>query len=70
MVSTVPSNVNKLDQFLQKIIKQDVTLKEGEVKEANSNLQKVTSLKKGKVIMKNCRSKNRILKLILLQLFE
>jgi hypothetical protein len=70
MVSTVPSNVNKLEQFLQKIIKQDVTLKEGEVKDANINLQKVTSLNKGKVIMKNCRSKNRILKLILLQLFE
>jgi hypothetical protein len=47
-MSTVPYNVSQLDPFLQRIMRQDITLKDDEVKEANRHLQNVSG-KKGKL---------------------
>jgi len=44
-MSAIPSNVSRLDPFLQHINKQNITLKEEEVKEANLKLQYVSSKK-------------------------
>jgi len=44
-MSAIPSNVSRLDPFLQHINKQNITLKEEEVKEANLKLQDVSSKK-------------------------
>jgi hypothetical protein len=41
MSSTIPPNVSRLDPVFQKLIKNDVKLKDDEVKEANSELQEV-----------------------------
>ncbi|KDR17224.1 cyclic GMP-AMP synthase-like isoform X4 [Zootermopsis nevadensis] len=40
-MSSVPSTVNRLDEHLQKLLRQGVTLKGDEVKEANCSLQNV-----------------------------
>jgi hypothetical protein len=42
----VPSNVSQLDPILQKLIKDDITLKENEMKQANTGLQKVSGMKR------------------------
>jgi hypothetical protein len=44
-MSEIPSNVSRLDPFLQQINRQNITLKEDEVKEANLKLQNVGSKK-------------------------
>jgi len=44
-MSAIPSNVSQLDPFLQRLNRQIITLKEEEVKEANLNLQNVSSKK-------------------------
>lgn len=44
-MNAIPSNVSRLDPFLQKCVKQNITLKEDDVKEANENLQKVSCKK-------------------------
>ena len=44
-MSAVPSNVSRLDPFLQHINGQNITLKEEEVKDANLKLQNVSSKK-------------------------
>jgi hypothetical protein len=44
-MSEIPSNVSRLDPFLQKIISQNITLQEDEVKDANKKLQNVSSKK-------------------------
>jgi hypothetical protein len=44
-MSAVPSNVSQLEPVLQRLIRQDITLKEDEMKSANLNLQSVSSMK-------------------------
>jgi hypothetical protein len=44
-MSAIPSNVSQLDPFLQRINKRVIALKEEEVKEANKNVQNVSSKK-------------------------
>ena len=44
-MSAIPFNVSQLDPFLQRLNKQIITLKEEEVKQANLNLQNVSSKK-------------------------
>lgn len=51
-MSSVPSTVNRLDEHLQKLLRQGVTLKGDEVKEANCSLQNVI-INKWKAIMEN-----------------
>jgi hypothetical protein len=46
-MSTIPPNVSQLDPFLQQLNKQNITLREDEVKEANLSLQEVSD-KEGK----------------------
>jgi hypothetical protein len=45
-MSAVPSNVSQLDPILQEIIKKDITLQDEEMKQANAELQNVSSLKR------------------------
>ncbi|XP_021924072.1 cyclic GMP-AMP synthase-like isoform X6 [Zootermopsis nevadensis] len=42
-MSSVPSTVNRLDEHLQKLLRQGVTLKGDEVKEANCSLQNIVT---------------------------
>jgi hypothetical protein len=44
-MSAIPSNVSRLDPFLQQLNRQNITLKEEERKKANVNLQNVSSKK-------------------------
>jgi len=44
-MSAIPSNVSQLDPFLQHLTKQIITPKKEEIKEANRNLQNVSSKK-------------------------
>jgi len=44
-MSAIPSNVSQLDPFLQRLNRQNITLKEEEVKEANLRLKNVSSKK-------------------------
>jgi hypothetical protein len=45
-MSTVPSDMSQLDPILQKLISNDITLREDEVKEANLDLQRVSGMKR------------------------
>jgi hypothetical protein len=44
-MNAIPSNVSQLDPFLQQYIKQKITLKEDDVKEANEYLKNVSCKK-------------------------
>ena len=44
-MSAIPSNVSQLDPFLQHLNRRVITLREEEIKEANLNLQNVSSKK-------------------------
>jgi hypothetical protein len=40
------SNVSQLDPILQKLISNDITLREEEIREVNRNLQEVSGMKR------------------------